>query len=92
MGVSHAEFLGWDEGEQDKMLALKVYEDTMLCPMCGGPISECTDPDNEMAYKVDPPTRCHKTTALMRAQGDDWTSRPYYRALMLVARLVKPKN
>lgn len=71
------------------MLALKVYETSMVCPMCGGPLSECTDPDNEMAYKVDPPTRCHKTTAIMRYQKDGWDSRPYNRALMLITRLVK---
>lgn len=74
------------------MIALKLYEDTMVCPMCGGPISECTDPDNEMAYKVDPPTRCHKTTALMRYQKDGWDERPYNRALMLVARLIPRKK
>jgi len=95
LGISHRRFLGWDgegsewsEREQDKMLALKHFEDTMLCPLCGGLLSECTDIENEMAYKVDPPTRCHKTTAILRAQ-DDWEERPRNRALMLGARLVK---
>lgn len=74
------------------MLGLKLYEDTMVCPMCGGPLSECTDPANEMAYKVDPPTRCHKTTAILRYQQDGWEDRPYNRALMLITRLVKPKR
>lgn len=80
------------EREQDKLLALKVYEDTRLCPMCGGPIEECTSIDNEMAYKVDPPTRCHKTTAIMRYQKDGWDERPYNRALMLGARFEPPKK
>ncbi|KUM31570.1 hypothetical protein AQ436_00060 [Arthrobacter sp. EpRS66] len=73
------------------MLALKLYEDTMVCPMCGGPISECTDPDNEMFYKVDPPTRCHKLTAQMRYMENDgqWDKRKYNRALMLITRLVR---
>lgn len=94
MGISHKEFLGWDEREQDKMLALKLYEDTRLCPLCGGPLSECTDPANEMAYKVDPPTRCHKQTAIMRYQENDgqWDKRPYNRALMIVARFIQPKK
>lgn len=71
------------------MLALKIYEDTMICPLCKGPISECTDSDNEMAYKVDPPTRCHKQTAVLRyMEGDgQWDKRPYNRALLLGAHL-----
>ena len=71
------------------MLALKLYEDTMICPLCGGLISECTSPENEMAYKVDPPTRCHKTTALMRyMEGDgQWDKRPHNRALLVGATL-----
>lgn len=75
------------------MLALKLYEDTMLCPMCGGPISECTDPDNEMAYKVDPPTRCHKTTAKLRYMENEgqWAKRKYNRALMLIVKLARRK-
>lgn len=94
--MSHRRFLGWEgegsewsEREQDKMLALKTYRDTMLCPLCGGPLSECTDVENEMAYKVDPPTRCHKQTAILRAMDDDWEKRPHNRALMLGARLTK---
>lgn len=72
------------------MLALKTYREAYICPMCGGPIEECTAVENEMAYKVDPPTRCHKTTAILRAQDDDWDKRPHNRALMLGARLQKP--
>lgn len=87
MGISHDEFLNWDDREQDKMLALKLYEDTRLCPMCGGPIEECTNVENEMRYKVDPPTRCHKQTAILRAMDDDWDKRPHNRALMLGALL-----
>ena len=70
------------------MLALRTFEDTMLCPICGGLIDECTAPENEHAYKVDPPTRCFKTTALMRFMADDWDKRPHNRALMLGAKLV----
>lgn len=81
----------WSEGEQDKMLALKLYEDTMLCPLCGGPKSECLNPENEMAFKVDPPTRCHKTTSIMRyMEGDgQWDKRPHNRALLVGARKVE---
>lgn len=89
MGISHAEFLGWDEGEQDKMLALKVYEDTMLCPLCGGPKSECLNPDNETRYRVDPPTRCHRTTAQLRFMKGDgqWEKREYNQALLVHTHL-----
>lgn len=79
--------MNWDEREQDKLLALKLFEDTRLCPMCGGPIEVCTNPENEHAYQVPPPTRCHKTTAIMKAMGDDWDKRPHNGALMLGAQL-----
>lgn len=92
MGISHKEFLEWDEREQDKMLALSLFEDTRLCPMCGGLLSECTDPKNEYAYKVDPPTRCHRTTAILKAQDSDWDERPFNRALMVVARFIRQKK
>lgn len=76
----------WSDSEQDKMLALKVYEDS-LCPKCGGPISECTNPANEGKYKTDPPTRCHKTTAQIVAT-EDWDQRKNTGALLLSTRLV----
>lgn len=48
------------------MLALNMYEST-LCPKCGGPISECTDPANEFKFKTGLPTRCHRTTSQLIA-------------------------
>ena len=71
------------------MLALSAYE-ASLCPICGGPMSECTDPANEGRFKVDPPTRCHKATAQMR-ETDTWGDRQYTKALMIVTRLEKPE-
>ena len=71
------------------MIALALYEDSMVCPLCGGPISECTDPANEHAYKTDPPTRCFKTTEQLRFMSDDWDKRPHNRALMLITRLIR---
>ena len=75
----------WSDAEQDKMLALAHYEAT-LCPKCGGPIAECTDPANEGKYKTDPPTRCHKTTAQIMAT-EDWDKRKHTGALLLSTHL-----
>ena len=76
----------WSDSEQDKMLALAHYEAT-LCPLCGGPLSECTDPANEGKYKTDPPTRCHKTTAASIAR-EDFDQRKHTQALLLSTRLI----
>lgn len=76
----------WSPLEQDRMLALAQYE-VSLCPRCGGPISECTDAENEGKFKADPPTRCHRTTARLMSM-DDWGDRKYTDALMQSTRLV----
>lgn len=56
----------WDESEQTVMLGLQMYRNG-LCPKCGGPISVCTDPANEMRYDGGLAIRCHATTARSRA-------------------------
>jgi len=57
----------WDDAERDWMLALAEYEAT-LCPRCGRPIEVCTNPANEMRFRVPLPTRCHATTAVLQTQ------------------------
>lgn len=49
------------------MLALAAFEAT-LCPICGGPASECQSPEAETRWKGTPPTRCHRTDAIRRYQ------------------------
>lgn len=70
----------WDERQQDWMVALNVYE-SMLCPKCGGPISECTAPENEFKYKTGLPTRCHRTTSQLIA-ADKAAGAAHSKALM----------
>lgn len=82
----------WDDVEQSWMLALQFYRDAMVCPKCGGPVSECQDPANEGRFKMDPPVRCHRTTAL------DAGSEPYRKdtnvkaADALLYRVVLPES
>lgn len=57
----------WDETQQNYMLALADYRAT-LCPVCGGPMADCTAPENERKFKTDLPTRCHRQTATLAAQ------------------------
>lgn len=57
----------WDDNERGWMVALAEWRST-LCPLCHGPREECEAFENENAYTVPPPSRCHKTTALLRAQ------------------------
>lgn len=80
----------WSDLEQDKMLALAHYE-ALLCPLCGGPMSVCTDPANEGKFKTDPPTRCHKTTSAAAAR-DDFDQRKHSQALLLSTHLSKPAS
>lgn len=58
----------WDETERAWMIALETYRRDELCPLCGRPKQICQDPEAEFAFSVPPPTRCHVTTTLRRAQ------------------------
>jgi len=49
-------------------MALDYYEATAVCQLCGRPTSVCQAPENEDRFDVEAPTRCHATTALIRAQ------------------------
>lgn len=57
----------WDEQERDYMIALQAFEDS-LCPVCGGPTEECQSPEAEWEWQGTPPTRCHRTDAVLRYQ------------------------
>lgn len=59
----------WDDNEREWMLALAAYR-ASLCPVCGNPRAECMDPAAENGFTVPPPARCHRATALKRAQKD----------------------
>lgn len=55
------------------MLALARYRSDEICPLCGWPREVCQAPETEWALEVPPPTRCHVTTAMNRAQ-DGWAA------------------
>lgn len=63
------------------MLALGFWEDTEVCPRCGGPKDLCQAPDAR--FVADPPIRCHRTDAVEREhaawQADE---RDHMRALI----------
>lgn len=48
------------------MLALQAYEGA-CCSGCGGFLADTTEQDAEDAYRVPPPMRCHRCTALGHA-------------------------
>ena len=75
----------WDEGEQTVMLALQAYRNA-LCPLCGGPLSVCTAPENELKFKGGLPIRCHATTARMIAI-EPYKGQPNHEALMIAPEL-----
>ena len=69
----------WDAlDEHDRAWALAadvaaVEDDALKCPACGGPKSECQDPDNQHAYVVSL-RRCYRTRAVqdaMKKRKDD---------------------
>jgi hypothetical protein len=51
------------------MLALQAYED-LACAGCGGLLSDTTAEGAEDGYRVPPPTRCHRCTAIGQASED----------------------
>lgn len=55
----------WDD--ESRALAI-AYNDVDLCPSCGGPAYLCQDPELQEQWKAEPPVRCHRTTAILRAQ------------------------
>jgi hypothetical protein len=71
----------WDDGEQTVMLALQAYR-SALCPLCGGPLSVCTAPENEMKFKGGLPIRCHATTARAVAM-ENYRDQSHSSALMI---------
>lgn len=76
----------WDEQERAWMLALAAHRAT-LCPLCGRPLSVCTDPASEGRWTVAPPTRCHASTAIARARKPyDEKSKESHALLFSVAR------
>jgi hypothetical protein len=75
----------WDPEQQEMMLALLAYENS-LCPLCGRPLSVCSDPANEGRWKVGPPTRCHASTAVSVARAD-YDKAPNAGALLFGAEL-----
>jgi hypothetical protein len=46
------------------------------CPVCGMPLSETTDPDNEGKYEAPPPMRCHACTPLEHRKSEYRASPP----------------
>jgi len=55
----------WDEDTRNLVLAL---DRAPLCPACGGPAELCQDIANQDHWRVQPPIRCHRSTALRQAQ------------------------
>jgi hypothetical protein len=51
----------WTDEDRAWALAL-VMEEAEVCPGCGQPIAECTDPQNEFVYQATS-WRCHACTA-----------------------------
>lgn len=74
----------WDEQERAWMLSLAEHE-SGLCPLCGRPMSVCTDPASEGRWSSAPPTRCYATTTVMKARKpyDEKSDEP--RALLFSA-------
>lgn len=55
----------WDTDTRELALA---YARVELCPKCHGPAYLCQDPALQESWRVPPPTRCHRITALRQAQ------------------------
>lgn len=75
----------WDEEQQGWMLALHQLE-AEECSRCGGDLTETTDPANEFAYRVPPPARCHRCTAIgVKQHSDEYKDTRQMQALLWTA-------
>jgi hypothetical protein len=66
--VSSRPEVEWDQTEQDWMLAYEAWGRDEVCHLCGWPKEICQARETETMLVVDPPTRCHVTTSIKRAQ------------------------
>ena len=67
----------WDDTEQAWMLALHEYEG-LVCSGCHGWLPETCEPD--VQFRVPPPTRCHRCTAIAAAQEEHAKNSSYIEA------------
>lgn len=74
----------WDDTERAWMLALAQWREGR-CSVCGGPAEECQGEGAEWRYEAAMPVRCHRMTAILRAQGE--VDREHPQALLWGARL-----
>ena len=65
----------WDDESRDWALALMTADDNKS-PVCGGPMSECLDPESERKWEVTPPIRCQRTTAVAQKQKQHFDAIP----------------
>lgn len=70
LGKTISEWDELDEHDRAHVLGVQVAESREAegrCKACGGPASECQDPDNQHAYEVSF-RRCYRTAAVIAAQ------------------------
>jgi hypothetical protein len=72
----------WDTEQQAIMVAYEAYQ-RLICGGCGGYLPETTEED--AAYTVDLPIRCHRCTAIAVA-SDAHRETPNNHALRYPAR------
>lgn len=87
--ISSSPEVEWDETEQNWMLALQDYRDS-LCPLCGGPTEICQSSDLNVVNSIRArhPVRCNVTTVVDIAQNADGADKyPQPRALLWGAEI-----
>lgn len=76
----------------DRLLAvaLTIYE-AGICPGCGQPLRESTDPDLEERWTTDLPHRCHACTAIAR-RAKEYDDQDFPHAYRFVVGLREKKS
>lgn len=83
-----SETVWWTTEDMEMVAALAAFE-AGLCPGCGDPIAETTDPKNEERYDVLDWVLCHKCVARELAARKH-ANHPHPEALLHTVGLKKP--
>jgi len=75
----------WTRDDREAALALLAWE-ADLCPGCGQPLTETTDPANEERYVARPPLLCHRCVATESA-AKKWENHAHPGALLIPIEL-----
>lgn len=94
LGIPLSEWDEWSDDDRAWMMAAHLVELELearklaeTCPVCGGPATECQNPDNQWAFETET-KRCFLTKARIQAAGSH--EKDKYSAALVVSSKFNP--